>query len=381
MNKSPRIFNNGNGAIGLRRVAVVYPHYPHYRRPVFDCLRNSINYEFEFLFSLGSPRKGIKLERPNPADKVLPVFRARNILFQFGAFSDILSSKYDVYIFLGNPYILSTWVYASIARLRGIPVLFWTHGWLRKEVGLKGRIRKVFYSLASGLLLYGERARTIGISEGFDPLNLHVIYNSLDYNEQNSRRIKLEREERAQQTHPYFVCVARLSPELEMELAFLALAQLEQSKGLRTKLVLIGGGECESELKATAKLLNLDVDFRGPIYDEDIIAHEIFNAVAVLSPGKVGLTAMHALAYGTPIITHGDFDEQMPEVEAITPGVTGDFFERGNPKDLAEIMLKWLALGENDEMHNLAIRTIEAKYTPIAQRNFIELALNQHLNK
>ena len=41
-----------------------------------------------------------------------------------------------------------------------------------------------------------------------------------------------------------------------------------------------------------------------------------------VSPDKVGLTAIHSMAYGRPVITHDNMDRQGPEVEAVIPGRT-----------------------------------------------------------
>ena len=51
----------------------------------------------------------------------------------------------------------------------------------------------------------------------------------------------------------------------------------------------------------------------------------------LVSPGEVGLTAIHSMTYGTPVITHNNFSCQMPEHEVIIPGITGEFFDYDNP--------------------------------------------------
>ncbi len=66
----------------------------------------------------------------------------------------------------------------------------------------------------------------------------------------------------------------------------------------------------------------------GACYDEEIIGELIFNAQLCVSPGNVGLTAMHSLVYGTPVITHNNFSNQSPEFEAIIDGKTGSFSKK-----------------------------------------------------
>ena len=47
--------------------------------------------------------------------------------------------------------------------------------------------------------------------------------------------------------------------------------------------------------------------FYGACYDESKLGELIFNADLCVSPGNVGLTAVHSMGYGTPVITHNNF--------------------------------------------------------------------------
>ena len=58
-------------------------------------------------------------------------------------------------------------------------------------------------------------------------------------------------------------------------------------------------------------------------------------------PGNVGLSAMHALSAGIPVISHDNFDIQMPEFEAIIDGETGSFYEYENIDDLIKKIHNW----------------------------------------
>lgn len=103
----------------------------------------------------------------------------------------------------------------------------------------------------------------------------------------------------------------------------------------------------------------------------------IMSANVTVSPGKVGLTAMHSLAYGTPVITHDNFDAQMPEYEAIFPGKTGDFFRREDSADLARLIKIWTLKGDirTDQEREACYEVIEKRYNPELQRKVIESAL------
>lgn len=100
--------------------------------------------------------------------------------------------------------------------------------------------------------------------------------------------------------------MGRLTKVKKIDLIFEALAKL----GNRNyKLIIIGNGPEETHLKQAVKKLNLIsmVTFMGEIHDESILSWLIYNSDICISPGNVGLTAMHSLVYGTPVITNNDF--------------------------------------------------------------------------
>lgn len=85
---------------------------------------------------------------------------------------------------------------------------------------------------------------------------------------------------------------------------------------------------------------------------------------------------MHSLMYGTPAIAHGDFDAQMPEVEAIEPGVTGAFCRRDDANDLAATIAAWLDHAPpRERVRAVARAATHAKWTPQVQARIIEQAV------
>jgi glycosyltransferase involved in cell wall biosynthesis len=140
-------------------------------------------------------------------------------------------------------------------------------------------------------------------------------------------------------------------------------------------LVLIGEGPARLDLEAQARSAGVHVVFLGAIYDETTIGAILLNARLVIAPGKVGLTAMHSLAYGVPVLTHGDFNLQMPEVEAVISGITGDFFDLGSTDSLARVLAAWLERPKSAEERKQCVARIEAAYTPERQVELIEAAI------
>ncbi|MGC3973858.1 MAG: glycosyltransferase [Nitrospira sp.] len=310
-----------------------------------------------------------------PCTKLTPT-----LVWQRGLIRLSLQRDIDVMIFLGNANFLSTWVAALLAKLTGKRVLFWTHGWLQHERGMKAMFRNLFYRCADGLLLYGHRAKKIGVQNGFAAETLYVVYNSLDYHTQRQIRVgtshdrlkRIRRQLFPDSQAPILICTGRLVKPKDFGLLLEAMALL-QEQGFESCLLLVGEGPERTFLTERSKQLGLTVNFYGHCYDEARLAELIMSANVTVSPGQIGLTAMHSLAYGTPVITHNDPDSQGPEWEAIIPGETGDFFKRGDVSDLANTIHKWcLRAWPDTNVSRACTALIEDYYNPLFQKTIIE---------
>jgi len=238
--------------------------------------------------------------------------------------------------------------------------------------------------LADVLLLYGQRAKSMGEGMGFSENRMLVIYNSLDYARQKRIREELRDEELIQlrtqmfgsSETPIAICTARLNSNCQLDLLLSAQAILRGSNRF-VNIVLVGDGIERERLMEFAKSNALPVRFLGACYDEEIIAKLIRSANVTASPGKVGLTTIHSLAYGTPVISHDNPSRQMPEVEAIIPGENGDLFRYGDARDLAEVLWKWCSRPWPDPaLRTRCYEVVERHYNPDVQVQIIESALS-----
>lgn len=365
-------------------VDVIYTHFPHYREAVFCALASNPDFRFRFYYDTAGIEKSIASSLAELPGASFRTHKLGGLLFQFGVPRHLARSEAAAAILLGNPYIVTNWLGAIIFRLRGRRVFMWTHGWItRKEGRIKSLIRNTFYRLAHGLLVYGERARELGVEQGFSQDTIHVIGNSLDYAAQVAARQRVAEDEievlarHRLVRNRYFLCVSRLVASVGLEQAIEALAKLDRE----IPLVVVGAGPEKKWLELLAQELGVRVVFTGPLYEESELAPLFLNTLAVISPKKVGLLAMHALAYGAPVVTHGDLERQMPEVEAIEEGVTGSFFDFGDVAQLAAIMESY-AEGTaltvtRAESAARAIAMIEQRFTPEAQVRRITAAIRK----
>jgi glycosyltransferase involved in cell wall biosynthesis len=113
--------------------------------------------------------------------------------------------------------------------------------------------------------------------------------------------------------------------------------------------------------------------FYGACYDEKINSMLLQSADLCVSPGNVGLTAMHSLVYGCPVVTHNMFAMQMPEFEAIIPSVNGDFFEYANVDSLSTVIRRWLSQDKVSlsNVRHECIKVIDDFWNPYFQINVI----------
>jgi len=367
------------------KVAIVYHSFPHYREAVLRELLNSPRHDYLLVADEQPADQSIKPWPVADRSRFVPARCHRlfgAFLFQSGLMKLGLRRDLDAVIYLGNPYLVSTWLSALLARLSGKRVLFWTHGWTRDERGPKARFRILFYWLSHGLLLHGHFAKMAGIKRGFPPERLHVIYNSLDYEKQKRLRDAIRPEETVALRRslfpradlPVVMCSARLTDSCQLELLLQAQAILRQ-QGHEFNVLLIGEGPARSALERMAHELQLSVHFHGACYDESTLARLTATAWLTVSPGKIGLTAMQSLAYGVPVVTHDDVATQMPEWEAIQCGLTGQLFRPGDAADLARTIRTWTQKPPDPATRAACYSIIERFYNARFQRRAIERAL------
>jgi rhamnosyl/mannosyltransferase len=110
------------------------------------------------------------------------------------------------------------------------------------------------------------------------------------------------------------------------------------------RLVVIGGGPVERELREQTQWLKLErhIRFLGPIDDDRLAAMWYACASAFVVPSRLGIGALRAMAFGCPVFTGDDLDDQGVEIEALQHGVNGLFFAHNDPHALAERLTETL---------------------------------------
>lgn len=321
------------------KILVVNPILFHYRRGVFRALDESADYEFYFASDLGS-KNGIKAMKPSELRNFRRI-RVSNIgHFEWyrGLIRLIQREKFHSIIFLGDVKTLNIWFISLFSRFLGIRVYFWTIGWHSMERGLKKWIRLAFYNIADELLVYGNVGYEIGQSMGYDSRRMHVIGNSVEQTSDSIMDAPILLPEK-DATELWIGAVIRLTSVKRLDLLIEAAEKLI-TKGINTRVVLVGEGICSKELNLLANEKSVPISMPGAIYGNKELKriYELLDITVV--PSAVGLTAVQSLSYGVPVISDDSPYTQMPEWEAIIPGVTGQVYSPGNVDHLVRAIIE-----------------------------------------
>lgn len=289
--------------------------------------------------------------------------------------------KNDNFLMLGELFSISVWTMLILRHtfFRSKRIFLWSHGWYGREGFLKKCLKRIYFGLSDQTLLYGNYAVTIARKQGYRKNNLAVIHNSLDYNRQLELRQQLGPSTIYRQhfgnNYPVLIFIGRLTSVKKLDLLVEALTILK-AKDKKYNLVFVGDGIERHPLEILVKEKGLSscVWFYGACYDEAINAELVFNADLCVAPGNVGLTAMHSMVYGTPVITHNDFAWQMPEFESIIPGITGDFFKRGDVDSLQHKIEEWFSKHKDKRefVRQACYKEIANNWTPDFQIDVIK---------
>ncbi|MGO4770122.1 glycosyltransferase family 4 protein [Flavobacterium sp. W22_SRS_FK3] len=385
----------------MDKTIIVYHYLASYRQPVFTKLMKSKKIEFSLYSGTVSEIEIKKIDTSFSSKKINnnglrwfflnnTWFFKKKLLWQSGLITLMLKSDYDSVIFLGSPYHISTWFAAIVARLRRKRVYYWMHGVYKDRITFVDYFKLfVFYKIANGFFLYGRRAYNVLNRYKVKPKeNIHIIYNSLDYEKSLEFRKLITKKDICDYRLKYFndkdtpviVFIGRLNSikRLDMIIEAQSYLKLKHNKNFFNTLI-IGDGEERQRLEMLVDHNNLrkNVSFLGAIYDEKINSEALMYADLCVTPGEIGLTAIHSLAYGTPVISHDNLNLQMPEVESICRGVNGDLYKYNNLEDLASVIENWLLIKpiKDQSLVSNCYKVIDDYYNPDYQLKIFESVL------
>lgn len=356
-----------------KKICLIYNFAHHYRTDIFCLMDKELSIDFVF----GDKYLDVKkmdyslIKNFKKEVKNIVLFK-KPIYYQQGVLK-LLFGKYSSFLMLGEPICLSTWLMLILCKVFKKKIYFWSHGWYGKETFIIGILKKIFFSLSDGVFLYSDYSKKLMVNENFNKDKLHVIYNSLSYDSQLKERINIK-DSNIYNRHfkndfKNLIFIGRLTKVKKLNMILEALNILK-NKNKYYNLTFIGEGESKSYLLKLVEKYKLSdvVWFYGKSYKESELSTLIYNADLCVSPGNVGLTAIHSLNYGTPVLTHNNFAYQMPEFEAIQQNKTGLFFDYNDVSSLSDKIQFWLENNtDKNKIRKACYEVIDKKYNPYYQ--------------
>ena len=357
-------------------VVLQYLSLPDYRRSLFSKLSEDQRISFEIVCGKSSPYPFSKNYSPPQTTKATYIqnkyFRIgkTTLTWQKNVLKTIINRKPNCVIMLGvDPTIISNFPLFIYLKLMGVKILWWSHGTLGHQ-GLFGKLFRIFfYRLSDGILLYSDDGVKRLNKYNIDKQKLFVVNNCINDESYKDPLINsLDKKIK-------IIFSGRLETRKKLELLIQAI-KIFKERQILVKLDIIGAGPSQRSLKTLVYNNNLEkeVTFHGALYGED--ADRLISSANVgVIPGHAGLSVIHYMARGLPVITNNNLVGHAPEVFAIYDGENGYFFEDNNYHDLVDKVL--LTIENLQEMSENAIFTVQKYYSPKFVKNNIIEAITQ----
>lgn len=334
----------------------IFNYAPKYRESIFKLIDENFDTQFYFGAEViegkvsGIAKLDYNIFKRKPIENKNKVF-LKKIFWRTGLLSLPFNKKYTSFLITADTP-LSYIPFFILCRIMKKKVYAWGHGFKDHFKRFK-LLEKLYKSTIECFFTYGEKGRNRMIELGWQEDKLNVIYNSLNDGVSLENNLCLSSnvyKEHFLNNYPVLVYIGRLIQSKRLEWLIKLMVDL-RSKGLNVNLMIIGGGPELTKLLQLVRDLSIEqnVWFYGECYNENELNYLLYNADLCVSPGEVGLTALHAMLYGVPVISHDNFYKQGPEYELIVSGKTGTLYQYGDYNDLVRKTYDWFTQNDNRE--------------------------------
>lgn len=367
------------------KICCVFNYASFYRRPIYSKMDTMLDCDFFFGDTAFDPIKPFDATALKGFKGYIKAKKTGIVghIWHSGI-RKIFKKRYTHYILIGNPKYIVNWLIIAYAHLTGKKVYLWTHGVKKNMRGFFNRLyHKLFYTGVTGNLMYNRYNCQYMEELGCKSDTLHIIHNSLDTEAQTSIYNRLRPTniytEHFGNTAPTIIYIGRIQKSKRIDQILHAIKLLKE-KGHIINAILVGASVDDDTTHTLARQLGIEnqVWIYGPSFDEEKNAELLYNAAACVSPSNIGLTAVHSLTYGTPVITNDYFNGHGPEFEAITDGITGSFFKENDTADLADKIEYWcnIAHEERQRCRKAARNTVESEWSVAYQTALLTKLFN-----
>ncbi|MEO0586728.1 MAG: glycosyltransferase family 4 protein [Planctomycetota bacterium] len=374
---------------GTIRVTIQQPALPLYRVPLYAELNRRDEIEVTVVYGDSDGPPNVPPEGFVARMEHLREMRlgGQTALWHGTQLREASRRRCDVLVLSWNARYLSLPPALLKAKLMGVPTVLWGHGYSKAEAGWRKAGREGVAGLAKALLFYSKPTRDGYAKSGWDEQRLFVAPNALDHAPSAAAaaawRDKPDELAKFKAEHgldggPVVLFVSRFEEANRLDLLIEAIDRL-RAGGSAVKAAIVGKGEPEgARLRAMieAKGLGDRVVMPGAIYGEEAIAPWMLSADVFCYPANIGLSLLHAMGYGLPVVTSDDVASQNPEIAALEDGRNGLLYRHDDAGALAEALGKLIGdRAERDRMAAEALATVEERFNIVRTADGMEAAI------
>lgn len=257
-------------------------------------------------------------------------------------------------------YVSSLWL-ALRAKLRGISVVWWGHhiSTTSKPLGVKIRFALMYLLRVDAVLLYTKQGIAWMHEHGYDHPNIFATGNTVDQT-LIEREMKYYDTARLQEWQDknhvsgknMILFCSVIKDKTRLEQLIEALTSKEWSLN-NVMLAIIGDGPSREKYSELAKSKGVSdrIIWVGATRDQHMMAPWFLSSKLFVYPGAVGLSVLHAMSYGLPVVLNDNPKHNGPEYEAFKPGENGFAFQENNVSDLIHVVAT--ALNKVDDLKRM----------------------------
>lgn len=315
------------------KIRIFQPIVPEYRKALFDglAIRYGNAIEVWAANNIGGDCS-VALDRmrcdySHPFMSIGPFFWQRGLSLKG-------LRRGDVVVVCGDIHQLSSLWIAWRAKRRGIRVVWWGHHKTATSTERCVKIRLfIARRLSDVMLVYTRTGISYLEGRGFERGRVFATGNTIDQ-EPIKKAIATWNGIDRFAGKKGLLCCSVLREKVKLDLVIRALADKHLEDVV---MAVIGEGPMKAEYERVADECGVAdrIVWLGATRDQKVMAPWFLSAKAFVYPGSVGLSILHAMSYGLPVVVHGNANHQMPEYEVMEDGKTGVCFAEDDIDDLA----------------------------------------------
>lgn len=353
----------------MQKILILQTQLPSYRKDFFNILLKKnknidIHYnslEDDNLFLKEIPCNNFKYL--GPAYAFLRNKSRYLFLWQSGLIWRNINN-YNLIIIEGNPRIISNYILLMLSKILRFKIVWWGQLWSGGTKIINYHFKLHLLNYCNAVLFYNIHEKYKYLKDSHNDLKLFHLNNGI-----NANYIRNYRKNYSSERKYDFLFCGRFT---EKSCISLLLQAIHLTK---YKFAFIGNNSLTNHLDVSQVIIDLNIVNQVDLYDfttDELILSQIFNNSKIfVYPGQVGLSMLHAMAYGLPLIVHDNSSKQMPEYFCFNDQNSGFTFEYNNLDSLVNRLSSSL---KSKNLHSISdnnISCIENNYTyETMARNF-----------